>query len=232
MFRYAIGRSGESGFFRPPPCTQMQGKPREAPLQVRLDSNHCIPSRTETPRLSAWQVAYSVPRWNWRRFVGAHVPFCLAPFGAVTAKREAAPIKSSSAAWDPRRGQPLALLQQGSAMSCSSMDKFEPGTILSPAFATPGGRRRVAFCRFLQVVYRLISIPGETAQTDRMPKVSDLRKRRPGSSPGVPKPPGWKMSGTQLVKTCRNARRVCPSPTRQGGKGGVAHNAKTSADRK
>lgn len=48
-------------------------------------------------------------------------------------------------------------------MSCSSMDKFGPGTILSPAFATFGGRRRVAFCRFLQVVYRLISMLGKTA---------------------------------------------------------------------
>ena len=52
-------------------------------------------------------------------------------------------------------------------MSCSSMDKFEPATILSPAFATPGGRWMAVFCRFLQVVYRLVSIPGETAQTDR-----------------------------------------------------------------
>lgn len=39
-------------------------------------------------------------------------------------------------------------------MSCISVDKFEPGAILSLASAMPGGRRGTAFCRFLQVVYR------------------------------------------------------------------------------
>ncbi len=142
------------------------------------------------------------------------------------------PTKSSDAAWDPHRGQPLALLQQGSAMSCSSMDKFGPGTILSPALATAGGRCRSAFCRFLQVVYRLISIPGETVQTDKGSGASDLRKRRQGSSPAVPKLSGRKMGGTQLAKICRHARRACLGPTRLGDTDGIACAAKTSAGRK